>query len=173
MILAGQTETLQIPKLAIRTAGTSFAWQYATQAPIEGVEKRQFVGRNGQPFNLSLYLHAEFIDPTATWNALWRMGESHEVLTLQEDDGTLLGDFVIEALDENTLMKLPDGFVVARTVTVKLAEPGLDADAATAVAVANAGAVEGTKMPTTTTPKAEDTTGDPAAVSARDIARLS
>lgn len=159
---------LTLPITAVNGMSVAKAWTYAAHAVIEGLQRKQFVAREGDNLSLSCWLHAEQIPPKETIDLLTELADAHEVLVLQERDGTIWGQFVIESLDVTPVWKLRDGFLVCATVEIKLGDPGLERGL---VIPPPAVAVQGTKATTTSTPNNEDTSAELESVSAQQIAR--
>lgn len=147
--------SIQLPVSAVNGMPVGDSWSYASHAVIEGPEKKQFVARNGRTINLSVKLHAATSakSPEALHAELVALGDAHEALVLQENNGRIRGTFVIEAVDMTPIQKLPDGTIIAMSLTIKLTDPGLER----ALDIpAKPIATVGTTAVTTSVPKAED-----------------
>lgn len=122
---------------------------------IEGKAKQQWLGDMTRRPKLSLMLHREFIDPVATYDALFAIMRAREVIAIIEDDGTINGTFLIASVRPSQQRKLKDGFLLSQIVDVSFVEPGLDTSL---VPRPDPIAVKGASSPTTTDGPAEDLT---------------
>jgi phage protein U len=159
---------LKLPVIAINGMSLAEAWTYASHAVIEGKQRKQFVSKEAPNLSLSTWLHAEHIPVDQTIDQLRALADAHEVLVLQEPNGKIWGQFVIESLDTRPVWKLADGFCVCATVEIKLGDPGLEGGI---VVPPLPVAVVGTKAATTSTPKAEGTSAGLDTVTPQQIAR--
>lgn len=117
---------LRLPTGTVKGLNPKDGWTYATHAVIEGKPRRQFVAPDGRAVSLSLFLHAEYINPQQTIDRLRSWADASEVLVLQADSGVLYGQYVIESIDVRPTWTLPDETIVVCDVEVSLGEPGLE-----------------------------------------------
>lgn len=117
---------LEIPNMAVRSLPRSRGWDYAKQGVIEGPPRAQYVAEAETSMSMSLFLHVSFCRPKEILDALMAMGDEHDAQILQSDDGTILGQFIIERIDDKPRWTLPDGALLAVDVDISLSDPGLD-----------------------------------------------
>jgi phage protein U len=159
---------LRFPTIAVVGFNDDDAWTYASHAVIEGKPRKQFVGDEAKSITLSLKFHIDFgMDPGDLIAVLKDLASEHGVHVLQELNGKLIGEFVIEAVHVKPRWKLPGGFLAYADVDVVLGDPGLEQN----LVIAKPVAVVGTSSTTTSTPKAEDTTIDLDEVTPAQIVR--
>lgn len=163
-------DALSVPRLAVRTMPRSWSWTYAAHATIEGKQKRQAIARDAEELAVGLHFHAEWMLVAESIEALRVLAEAFQVVSLQSSDGALYGDYVIEQVQVDPTFVLGDT-IVSASVSVQLAEPGVDAVFFLGVR-STPTAVEGSAVDTTDTPKSDNPSGSPETVTPQQITRL-
>lgn len=161
---------LEIPNMAVKALPRGRTWSYAKHEVIEGPTRAQFVADGAPTATMTLFLHASFCNPKAILDALDAMGDEHEAQVLQEDGGVILGQYVVEAVNDRPIWKLPDGTLLACEVDLQLSDPGLDT--ALALRTTPPMGVEGNARETTSEPKNEDMTRPAEDFTPAEIARV-
>lgn len=167
MLLLGD---LEIPTFGLKGLNGSDAWVYAVIGVIEGKPKRQFVAPDARTLTLAIGIHAQFGSPQRFIDRAKAMADDREVFVLQvAGTGLVLGDYVIEKCDWSPRACFPDGTLLSASVTLSLADPGLER--ALEPKPRPIGVVDEAED-IVTTPKAEDTSVPFANVTPAEIARL-
>lgn len=161
--------SLVLPTVAIRTLPRRRSWSYAMQDVIEGPPRAQFMAPGTTESTLTLFLHASYCAPKQVLDALVAMADAADAYTLQAESGEVLGQYVITSVDDDPKRTLPDGTVIATTVTVALADPGLDGLSLPPSAPI---ATDATATNTVDEPIVVESTGVPEDVTPAEIARV-
>lgn len=165
-------DTVYVSRLALRSLPRRWSWSYAAAATIEGKEKRQAVAVDAEQLTVGLLFHAQWMPVQRTIDELRGLASAFEVISIQQLPGTIIyGDFVIESIDVQPNFVLEDGTLISASVTLGLAEPGIE-ELLILSTSPTPSALSLNAIDTTTAAKSDNPTGSPAAVAPKDIARL-
>lgn len=118
--------------------GTSV--NFAQHALIDGKPRLQRVGSNLDELKLSMRLHVSFCTPEDELQKLYAYRDSSEELLYITGTGSLIGYFVIRAVNRNDVQQAPNGKIIEVMVDVELVESFVpDRPAASIEAAKNSG----------------------------------
>lgn len=143
------------------------SWNRVTHETIEGLPVLQTVGKVPRKPEIKIKLHPSLGPLAGIIAALDALGESGQVVPLQDGTGFIRGWFTLDALEPNYQRTLPDGTLVEAELTIRLHEARRPADdlgpLLGVVAFAAPERIEPTQI---------DTSGDPNDVPLSEVVRL-
>jgi len=99
----------EISTLAYRELQRRTDWRHARTSRIGARDATQFVGPGEETICLQGAVYTEIADGPASLETLREMADQGEALPLVAGDGTVLGTYVITALDERHVVFHDDG----------------------------------------------------------------
>ncbi|MGB8601757.1 MAG: phage tail protein [Rhizomicrobium sp.] len=97
-------DTLAYNELQRRTS-----WRHARSTRVGARDATQFVGPGDETINLSGTVYAEICDGRASLDDLRDMAAAGDAYLLITGDGSVVGSFVIEGIDERHAALMEDG----------------------------------------------------------------
>lgn len=99
----------ELPSLAFDELQRKTDWQHARAQRVGARDTAQYVGPGTETINLSGAVYAEICDGRVSLDDLRTMANDGEALPLVAGNGTVFGNYVIEAIDERHAYLQADG----------------------------------------------------------------
>lgn len=122
-------DTLAYNELQRRTS-----WRHARSTRVGARDATQFVGPGDETINLSGTVYAEICDGRASLDDLRDMAAAGDAYLLITGDGSVVGSFVIEGIDERHAALMEDGSPRAIDFAIDLLRVDEDASDTSGVA---------------------------------------
>lgn len=98
-----------LPTLAHDELQRKTDWQHARSQRVGARDATQFLGPGDETVNMSGSVYAEIADGRVSLDDLREMANDGEPLPLVDGAGTVLGNFIITAIDERHAELMADG----------------------------------------------------------------